>query len=344
MSLSVILWGNKTCYRRALPGLLKMCAQKQFRIIGKTGWVQRGRWRSPDIFPQISPYEISGEICDLILIFDWNAYEDIVSFLLEQPGVTREHILPGWLLIDRSFDLERYRFLQKSKVSILSNTCWGGILSRTLGIEHCSPTKNCWFLDIDYLKMLQSPEHYLLESDPVFDHWKNGEGKYDEIRYPVLRLDDIFVFCNHDTDPEAAIHTWLRRREKLDLENVFIEFSAYNRAFEKEFSLLERYPRKLCLVPWNTTNPCSIQFQSKLFEKDISAIIRTAYPWGFRAYFSPIELILSGEHNNSLHVGAALSWNCRVLMNSIKIIKRKLKKLMVSEKMMRGSGSKEKKW
>ena len=170
---AVILWGNKDGYRETLPRLRSLCRRGEIRIVGYTQ-TEEIRKKTVNGFPVVSPGGINGSLCDLILIFDWRSYGAVAAFLLDQPGITRENLLPGWLLRDRDFDMERYRQLLRSRISILSNNCWGGILCYTLGMENRSPLKNCWIGDDEYLKLLRSPEHYLLECDPVFDRWEEG--------------------------------------------------------------------------------------------------------------------------------------------------------------------------
>ena len=292
---AVILWGNKDGYRETLPRLRSLCRRGEIRIVGYTQ-TEEIRKKTVDGFPVVSPGEINGSLCDLILIFDWRSYGAVAAFLLNQPGITRENLLPGWLLRDRDFDMERYRQLLRSRISILSNNCWGGILCYTLGMENRSPLKNCWIGDDEYLKLLRSPEHYLLECDPVFDRWEEG-GDEGQERFPVLRLDDIRVHCNHDYDPETAIQNWLRRRAKLDLNNVFAEFSPFCRKNELEFSQLDRYPRKLCLVSWKTEIPVSMRVK-RLWKDDHMAdtVVHTAKPDRYPQYYSPVELLLTGRH------------------------------------------------
>ncbi len=304
MPLSVLLWGEQTCFRKAQPRLKELCDQGRFRIIGKTGWQMDEEKYGADL-PRIPPEEISAGMCDLILPFDWKQHNAIVDFLLERPGITRENIVPGWLLADRSFDLERYRLLLKSRISILSNNCWGGVLCKTLGMENRSPTKNLWILDMDYLKLLREPEHYLLGTDPVFERWEKG-ASYDEERYPVLRLDDILLFCNHDTDPEEAIRKWMRRREKLDLDNLFVEYAAYNRDLEKSFLRLDRYPKKICLVNWKAEHPASVQVVQDFWKQHwFDSVVDSAYPFRCWSYYSPVELLLTGAHYDGPRLRAA---------------------------------------
>ena len=84
---AVILWGNKDGYRETLPRLRSLCRRGEIRIVGYTQ-TEEIRKKTVDGFPVVSPGEINGSLCDLILIFDWRSYGAVAAFLLDQPGIT----------------------------------------------------------------------------------------------------------------------------------------------------------------------------------------------------------------------------------------------------------------
>lgn len=57
---------------------------------------------------------------------------------VEKIVLDRTFMIPG-------FSLERYNEIRKRHVTILSLTCWGGLLSNRLGLEFNSPTVNMFF-------------------------------------------------------------------------------------------------------------------------------------------------------------------------------------------------------
>ena len=51
--------------------------------------------------------------------------------------------------------------LKNKDYSIISNNCWGGVVSRDRGIKYNSPTCGLFFYAKDYLKFLSNLDYYL---------------------------------------------------------------------------------------------------------------------------------------------------------------------------------------
>jgi len=103
------------------------------------------------------------------------------------------------LVTYRVLEIPRFRFdqyikLKESRVSIVSNNCWGGLIYHTLGMECLSPFKNLYLEDADYLKLLGNLKYYL-NCDLQFQEY--AIEIHSGAKYPVMRLDDVSVHCNH---------------------------------------------------------------------------------------------------------------------------------------------------
>ena len=49
---------------------------------------------------------------------------------------------------------------------------------------------------------------------PYYDH---GEiDPHSRMKYPVLKLKNIFIHCNHSKTADAAIEDWERRKRKIN--------------------------------------------------------------------------------------------------------------------------------
>ena len=298
MLFKVVLWGYGNEYRKWRKRLRELHDADIIHVLGITA-TEQPELMEIDGWPVISPTSISSTELDYVIICSKKYYYEIISFASRFLNVDNQKFLPLWLVDELLYEkgfADDYELLKKSRISILSNDCWGGIISHTLGVEHLSPTKNCWFYDHDYIKLLENLKHYLLETDPVFYEWRQGENKEPD-RYPVLLLDDIRIFCNHDSDPEISINNWIRRRGKMNYDNIFVSFSPKTPEYEKSFSRLEGYNKRLCIVPWTPNSPISIRPLPVPTDKQWqAAVIRTALPNGCRTYFSPAKLLLTGEH------------------------------------------------
>ena len=294
MPRRVILWGYGTEYQKIKDRLHAFHDSGKLRILGITA-TDPPKQAMLDGWKVLRPEVIEALDHDLILICNVPHYKEIAQYILRTLHVDRRRLMPSWV-IENAQSIEEYQTLVENPISILSNNCWGGVLSSGLGLEHRSPTKNCWFLDPDYFKLLKDPEHYFFECDPVFRGWMPG-GDERQTRYPVLSLDDVLIFCNHDTDPDTAIQNWLRRREKLELDRVFVSYSPDSPEKELAFSRLDRYPNKLCIVPWEPQCACSVKAELAPEDKQwMNTVIRTAAPLSCLRYFSPLRLLLAGEH------------------------------------------------
>ena len=160
-------------------------------------------------------------------------------------GVDNAKILRGKILNIPNMDFKEYVKLKQSKLTIVSNTCWGGMLYATLGMECLSPFKNLYFYDTDYIKVLSNFKEYM-EIEPQFQKFGSIGGR----NYPILRIKDIDIHCNHDADPDEAIEKWNRRRKKINYNNMLVEMSTFDRKIAEKFCDLKNYNKKVCLVPF----------------------------------------------------------------------------------------------
>ncbi len=165
-------------------------------------------------------------------------------------------------------------------ISILSNLCWGGIAAHTLGIECCSPTKDLWISESEFLKLLKNLNFYL-SLDPVFVGWAEADGRFDAARYPLLAIGDIVLHCNHDTDPEKAYEKWQRRKTKINYENLIAVLITENPELEKQFYQLDNITKKYCLVPWKSSYRHSILVERVDGIQWTETAVGTAYPGGY---------------------------------------------------------------
>ena len=165
----------------------------------------------------------------------------------------------------RAFDYQvRTKYWDRSLngISILCNNCWGGYAAQTLGIECCSPTKNLWFSDHAFIRFLENLEYYL-SLDPVPAGWSDAVNRYDADRYPLLKVGDILLHCNHDTSAEEAIEKWQRRKRKVHPENMIAVYITDHPDLEEAFYRIGRIEKKYCLVPWESSFPHSVRIPEK---------------------------------------------------------------------------------
>ena len=172
--------------------------------------------------------------------------DEITDELVNERGIDRARIVPFDFFSMPGMTLELREKLNARRWSIVCNNCFGGILSHQFGLEHRSPFKNLFVYQEDLIRYVENITHYLAQS-PVFDRWEQAKTAYDEDRYPVLRLDDILFFCNHDIDSDAAIADFERRAAKVDPERLMLIMITDSREVERAFQERTFGCPKLCI-------------------------------------------------------------------------------------------------
>lgn len=78
-----------------------------------------------------------------------------------QLKLPEEKLLGDWIVTIPGFTLNKYRQLQRSRLSIFSMDCFGGLLSHTLALPFRSPFANLRMERPDFLTFLGNPRAYL---------------------------------------------------------------------------------------------------------------------------------------------------------------------------------------
>lgn len=127
----------------------------------------------------------------------------------------------------------RRKKISSSNISIISNNCWGGMVSKSFNLPFNSPTIGLFFTSDDYLKFLEQLRYYLdMEIEFIdFSESKNAElfhENQDVIDHPIGKLDDIEVYFVHYKTKEEALEKWNRRKKRVNFDNLLIKISEQN--------------------------------------------------------------------------------------------------------------------
>ena len=106
------------------------------------------------------------------------------------------------------------RLRNKRTFSILCSNCIGGIIYNRLGLKFESPTINLWIPYKDFYRLCERPKYYFDKRLLFIDD--------NSVDYPVAMLDDIRINFNHSKTREEAANDWNRRKERLDINNLYI--------------------------------------------------------------------------------------------------------------------------
>lgn len=145
--------------------------------------------------------------------------------------------------------------LPDQSFSIISDNCWGGFVSRELGLPYNSPFIGLFLFSPDYIRMLKNLNYYLSQpltfisaSESMYAEEMKSYGTYN--KYPIAKLFDIELHFLHYDSNEDAQDKWERRLKRINYNNLIVKFSDRDLATEnliKEFDSLT-YARKICLT------------------------------------------------------------------------------------------------
>ena len=225
----ILLYG---CGKRfhSIKDALKQCEKRgQFIIIGIYD-KNLPEGKDIDGWPIIPKEKISEQSFDSILITS-SIYEREIKEELLEYGIDSRVFNYGFCPSEWDTSL--------NGVSIFSNLCWGGIAAHTLGIECCSPTKDLWIVEHEFIAFLNNLDYYL-SLDPVMSGWSGAHGQFDSAKYPLLTVGDITLHCNHDSDPDEAIEKWQRRKKKINFDNMVAVLATKQPEQEADYYMVKR--------------------------------------------------------------------------------------------------------
>ena len=99
--------------------------------------------------------EFDCRACDVMLVVGAKqiGMSEVVKFA-RQLNLPEEKLLGDWIVCVPGFTLDKYRKLQRSRLSIFAMNCFGGLISHTLGLPFRSPFVNIFFREKDFLNFL----------------------------------------------------------------------------------------------------------------------------------------------------------------------------------------------
>lgn len=251
MTGRVVIWGIGQIYNQYVNAFRYLESVNKIKIVGLTDK------RLPDYsyldgWRLIEKNALQGVEFDWIIVMSKEYFAEIANDAKEI-GIDESKIFSYKIMNIPNLDFEQYYLLKKSKVSIISNNCWGGLFYSTLGLECCSPFKDLFVEDEDYIRLLSDFKNYVTKELSFFSF---GIDPHSHAKYPIMLLGDVKIHCNHDSDPEEAKAKWNRRKQKLNWDNVFVEMYTENVNIAEKFALLDKFSNKIAFVPFKSDYEC----------------------------------------------------------------------------------------
>ena len=255
----LLLWGIGKEYNRSLNLLKYWESQGIIEIAGVTD-KNIPKLARIDGWKVYKTTEIDRVEMDYCLVMSEKYFFEIAEEL-GVLGIGKKRILTSRILNIPYFNWSEYLKIYNSDPSIICNNCAGGILYNTLGLECKSPCKNLAIPDESFFKLVQHLEYYM-SLEPEFQRWQRDPHSGKE--FPVMRLYDIEIWCNHDVSADEARDKWNRRKEKINYKNVLLMMYTESDRIGKQFLAIKDY-KKILFVPETSELEHKDVFKLKLF-------------------------------------------------------------------------------
>ena len=170
-------------------------------------------------------------------------------------GISREKLIPCKLIKTEGFSFSRYMRLIRSRITILSNCCWGGLTYHFFRMDFLSPTINLFITDEDYIRFLEDLDT-MLKDDPVMERMAYNAD--EDLEYPVFDLNGIKLYMNHCHDPQIGLNEWKKRCARVNHENILATMITASESIAERFDALP-FRKKVCFVPFETKLASCVQ-------------------------------------------------------------------------------------
>ena len=268
----VIVWGEERVYRQIAEVVHALVETGDAEVLAE--FVKDGL---PD---EAVFYEPVWSEATSVLICARNYTDDLIASVVSH-GVRRELLVPSDMLYKPGFSFTRYMALLKSRISILSNYCWGGLTYHYFHLPMLSPTINLFFTDGGYLHFLENLDS-MLEKSPVFLRMDHDD--YLGHDFPVFEVNDVKIFMNHSRNAEEGLDAWNRRKGRLNRENLLVMMATKEPESAERFCALP-FSKKICFVTFETDLPHCMKVDPgkapvSRYINDLAIGIRRRYdPW-----------------------------------------------------------------
>lgn len=168
----------------------------------------------------IPVYNIT-KITNIVSQDDFLVVSDDVTDYIDQETFNESHIIPARVIINFvGFDLKDYIKLKKRGISIISDTCWGGMVYHALGMRFTSPLINTSVAKSDFLMLIGNLKYY-------FSCEMEKYSERDAYTPPIGILDGkVKIMFNHYLDFEEGKRMWEKRITRVNYSNIFIQTNA----------------------------------------------------------------------------------------------------------------------
>ena len=179
------------------------------------------------------PYNKLKEVdYDYIIACDFSADCPLKEKIINL-GFDKQKIIKGRIIENPCFDMSYYDMLHKDPPSIISSTCFGGVICHDLDLPFMSPFVNLFVNDDEFYEMLKDLKSTI--DSPIQEKINTD----NNINYPVGLLNNgksiIEVHFNHYNNFDEAKRIWDKRKERINYNNIIVTSIIWNQESLKKF-------------------------------------------------------------------------------------------------------------
>ena len=165
-----------------------------------------------------------------------------------QLHLPEEKLLGDRIVCIPGFTLEKYRQLQRSRLSIFSRNCFAGLISNKLGLPFRSPFINITIKDEDFVRFMRHPRVYM-EEELIFSFKEYSD--WDGYEIATFNCGNVPILMNHSPDFDEAVRKWNERKQKINWYNIFVTMMTNSPEVLEQFDALP-HGKKICFVPFKS--------------------------------------------------------------------------------------------
>ncbi|MCI9365660.1 MAG: DUF1919 domain-containing protein [Clostridia bacterium] len=159
---------------------------------------------------------ISTLVTILFIILERNLIKIVSEIILSKLRSTKIRKIYKDML-RRRINKNNIRRLKNTDFTIISSNCIGGVIYHELGIQFQSPTINMYMNSKDFIKFCKNLKFYLEQKIELINQ--------NERNYPVVKLNDITLYCVHYKNFEEVEQAWNKRIKRVNFEKIAIIMS-----------------------------------------------------------------------------------------------------------------------
>lgn len=209
----------------------------------------------------------------------------------KQLNLPEEKLLGDWIVCIPGFKLNKYRQLQRSRLSIFSMNCFGGLISHTLGLPFRTPIINMYLKDKDYIRFLRASRVYMEEQLTLKEMVWNDVFKYN---HPIATLGNVDFILNHYQNFDEAVKIWERRKARINWYNLFVTAYTESEEILEQFDALP-YGKKVCFVPFKSDLDSAWYINREVTNKEYFWQAINDFANGNPFYYNVFDMLLYGK-------------------------------------------------